>query len=158
MASPANSHKAKLTDKSGVLEKWGKQEWKPQLADPHRFWSIALAGAVLTGCASTIDRVMTVGDPPPLNEIKDPTTQPGYKPVRLPMPEPVAYVYQPNSLWRSGARAFFEDQRAARIGDILTVNVTIDDKAEVENATQRTRTGSDNMGIGAPRPGSARSF
>ena len=127
----------------------GKTRMKATARRSASVLAVALAGAVLSGCASTIDRVMTVGDPPPLNEIKDPTTQPGYKPVRLPMPEPVAYVYQPNSLWRSGARAFFEDQRAARIGDILTVNVTIDDKAEVENATQRTRTGSDNMGIGA---------
>ena len=109
--------------------------------------TIIITAAALSGCASTIDRIVNVGQPPALTQINDPTTQPGYVPVRLPMPEPIAYVYQPNSLWRNGARAFFEDQRAARVGDILTVNVTIDDKAEVENATQRTRTGDENMTI-----------
>lgn len=109
--------------------------------------AVAVTATALSGCSSTIDRLTTISEPPPLSAIQNPTTQPGYKPVRLPMPEPIAYVYQPNSLWRNGARAFFEDQRAARVGDILTVNVTIDDKAEVENATQRTRTANDDMGI-----------
>lgn len=109
--------------------------------------AVILAAGGLTACSTVVDRVATIGAPPPLSAINNPTTQPGYKPVRLPMPEPIAYVYQPNSLWRSGARAFFEDQRAARIGDILTVNITIDDKAEVANSTQRTRTSGENMGI-----------
>ena len=44
-----------------------------------------------------------------------------------------------NSLWRNGARAFFIDQRASRIGDILTVQIEIDDSADVSNATDRAR-------------------
>ena len=45
----------------------------------------------------------------------------------------------PNSLWRIGARTFFNDQRAATVGDILTVLITIDDSAQVSNATTRER-------------------
>jgi flagellar L-ring protein precursor FlgH len=45
----------------------------------------------------------------------------------------------PNSLWRIGARTFFNDQRAAKVGDILTVLITIDDSAQVSNATTRER-------------------
>jgi flagellar L-ring protein FlgH len=45
-----------------------------------------------------------------------------------------------NSLWRTGARAFFNDQRAGRIGDILTVNINIDDKAQTQNTTSASRT------------------
>jgi flagellar L-ring protein precursor FlgH len=52
--------------------------------------------------------------------------------------EEVSYS-SPNSLWRTGARTFFNDQRAGKIGDILTVLITIDDSAQVSNATSRER-------------------
>src|SRR5439155_136890 len=76
---------------------------------------------------------------PPLTAINNPTAQPGYKPVQMPMPAPQPAVYQPNSLWRTGSRAFFKDQRANQIGDILTVKVKITDKASLENETARSR-------------------
>ena len=45
-----------------------------------------------------------------------------------------------NSLWRVGARTFFNDQRARAVGDILTVQVDINDSAQTSNATDRSRT------------------
>jgi flagellar L-ring protein precursor FlgH len=81
-----------------------------------------------------------VGETPPLTTIQDPKTQPGYQPVSLPMPAPIVGERQPNSLWRSGSRAFFKDQRAAQVGDILTVLVSFDDKAQFNNETQTQRT------------------
>ena len=53
----------------------------------------------------------------------------------------------PNSLWRAGARTFFTDQRAGRVGDILTVLITIDDSANVTNDTTRERKSSNTMGM-----------
>ncbi|MGA9657528.1 MAG: flagellar basal body L-ring protein FlgH [Asticcacaulis sp.] len=44
-----------------------------------------------------------------------------------------------NSLWRAGARTFFNDQRARAVGDILTVQVDIDDSAQTSNSTDRSR-------------------
>lgn len=47
----------------------------------------------------------------------------------------------PQSLWRAGKRSFFRDQRAHKIGDILTVTVNISgEKAELTSDTSRNRT------------------
>jgi flagellar L-ring protein precursor FlgH len=52
-----------------------------------------------------------------------------------------------NSLWRAGARAFFADQRARRVGDIVTVLIEIDDSAKTSNTTISGRTTSINAGV-----------
>src|ERR1700733_1254300 len=96
------------------------------------------AGATLNGCSS-IDRVFNIGEQPALTAIDNPTAKPGYKPVQMPMPTPQPATYNPNSLWRNGSRAFFKDQRAHQIGDILTVTVNINDNAQFQNETQRSR-------------------
>ena len=88
----------------------------------------ALAASLLSSCAA-FDRLKNIGEPPPLAAIDNPTTRPGYKPVQMPMPAAQPASYNPNSLWRNGSRAFFKDQRAHQIGDILTVQVNITDKA-----------------------------
>ncbi len=88
-----------------------------------------VALASLAGGCAAIERLRVLGDPPPLTAINNPTAAPGYKPVQMPMPAPQPAIYQPNSLWRTGSRAFFKDQRAHQVGDILTVKVKITDKA-----------------------------
>lgn len=52
-----------------------------------------------------------------------------------------------NSLWRNGARAFFHDQRASHVGDILTVNININDNAKVQNETVANRKASNSLGV-----------
>ncbi len=61
----------------------------------------------------------------------------------LPTPSPAS----PNSLWRTGARSFFGDQRARRVGDILTVNIDINDRAQTQNSTQRARSNAISGGV-----------
>ncbi|AWL95073.1 flagellar L-ring protein FlgH [Bradyrhizobium sp. CCBAU 11445] len=108
--------------------------------------ALLLASCALGGCSS-IDRLSQIGEQPKLSAIDNPTTQPGYKPVQMPMPKPEVASYNPNSLWRNGSRAFFKDQRARQVGDLLTVAVNITDKANIANETQRSRTNSEDSGI-----------
>ena len=103
--------------------------------------------ALLAGCA-TFDQLASVGEQPKLTAISDPTAQQGYRPVQMPMPEVVAVSYQANSLFSNEARGFFKDQRAHKIGDILTVMVTIDDSAKISNSTDRTRSSSSDASVG----------
>lgn len=107
---------------------------------------LCIALSSLGGC-SAYERLQNIGETPKLTKIENPVTTPGYRPVSMPMPAPQPARFNPNSLWRSGARAFFEDQRARRVGDILTVLVDITDKAELENATNRNRDNEENSSI-----------
>jgi flagellar L-ring protein precursor FlgH len=111
-----------------------------------RACALALAAAGLAGCGAA-DRLSNVGRPPTLSAIENPTTQPGYRPVQMPMPAPQPILTNSNSLWRSGARAFFKDQRAMRVGDIMTVRVRVTDRAQFQNQTRRQRQSNDQMGI-----------
>jgi flagellar L-ring protein precursor FlgH len=105
------------------------------------------AFALLASNCSSIERLRNIGEQPRLEAIQNPTTRAGYKPVQMPMPTPQPAVYNPNSLWRNGSRAFFKDQRAHQVGDILTVQIKITDRAQFENETQRSRTNRENSGV-----------
>ena len=106
-----------------------------------RLVTVVLVAATLAGCNSA-DRIANIGKAPDMAPVG--TVSPR---VSMPMPAPEEIVYQPNSLWRSGSRAFFRDQRAARIGDILTVLINITDSAKVDNSTRRTRANSEGASV-----------
>jgi flagellar L-ring protein precursor FlgH len=109
--------------------------------------SVGACLAASLGACSAIDRLALVGEQPPLSPIENPTALPGYRPVQMPMPAPMPAAYNPNSLWRNGSRAFFKDQRAHQVGDILTVRVKITDKANIENETSRSRKNNEDSGV-----------
>ncbi|MFK4485536.1 flagellar basal body L-ring protein FlgH [Bradyrhizobium sp. USDA 336] len=109
--------------------------------------ALLLASCTLASGCSSIDRLSQIGEQPKLSAIDNPTAQPGYKPVQMPMPKPEVASYNPNSLWRNGSRAFFKDQRARQVGDLLTVTVNITDKANIENDTSRSRSNKEDSGI-----------
>jgi flagellar L-ring protein precursor FlgH len=113
---------------------------------PFAIVGVATLSSLMCGCAA-IDRISKLGEQPALSSINNPTASPGYKPVQMPMPTPQPASYNPNSLWRNGSRAFFKDQRARQIGDILTVMVNITDKAAIANETQRSRKNTEDSGI-----------
>lgn len=101
----------------------------------------------LTACASTADRLKWVGKDPPMEANLNPAQREGYQPVSMPMPQQRVEIKQANSLWVSGRKGFFKDQRASNVGDILTVVVDIQDNAKIENKTQKTKTAQETMGV-----------
>jgi flagellar L-ring protein precursor FlgH len=102
---------------------------------------------LLAGCGS-VERLARIGHAPDMAPISDPTRNPDYRPVSMPMPAPQdARNLAANSLWRPGSRTFLRDQRAASVGDLITVLVSIKDTADLSNSTNRSRDNSENMGI-----------
>jgi len=97
-----------------------------------------LACTMLSACG--IDqRIANIGKPPELTKINNPVTEENYQPISLPMPAPTNVKKAKNSLWSSDRQTFFKDQRAAAVGDIITVMIDIEDEAELENTSSRTR-------------------
>jgi flagellar L-ring protein FlgH len=108
------------------------------------FAALALI-APLAACSTVVDTV------------KGPNlSQMGYPAALVPQQQEVMALAPPrfapqaasaNSLWRVGARSFFNDQRANRVGDILTVQIQIADSARTQNQTSAARGSSSKVGV-----------
>jgi flagellar L-ring protein precursor FlgH len=107
----------------------------------------AMAVMVLLGGCGALGKLSDIGRPPEMTPSSDPTKEASYRPMTMPMPAVQTATPQVGALWRSGSRAFFKDQRAALVGDILTVLVNITDAADIVDGTTATRTGSEAMGL-----------
>ncbi len=108
---------------------------------------LMIISMMISGC-NTLSRLSKVGETPTVKNIKNPTHAVNYQPVSMPMPK----TQRPqqgmaNSLWRPGSRAFLKDLRASEIGDIVTVDIDISEKASLSNQTTRTRESDDKAGV-----------
>jgi flagellar L-ring protein precursor FlgH len=101
---------------------------------------------LLTACGIQ-ESLSMIGKPPEMSKIQNPVTQPGYKQVTMPMPVQEAQNNEPNSLWQAKRQTFFKDQRAAKVGDIVTVTIAINDTANLQNETARSQTGAETQGL-----------
>lgn len=106
---------------------------------------VAIIG--LGACSNTMDRLRNVGSDPEMARIENPTQRSGYQPVSMPMPAPSTEVKQANSLWLSGRKSFFKDQRAGQVGDILTVVVDIRDNAKLETKSEKSKNANEDLGV-----------
>lgn len=102
-----------------------------------------------TSACSIGQQLANVGRPPPLRPIVNKREkETAFRPISgLPMPPQEEGKPSPDSLWRLGARQFFKDERARRVGDILTINVDISDQAQVKDATTGSRNTSENANL-----------
>lgn len=108
--------------------------------------------ASLSGCGA-VGRLKTVGKAPKLSTM-EPVAAPDLEASlsapadREGRPLAAAPAQAPSaSLFRVGAGSLFRDQRASRLGDILTIKINIQDKADIGNTTSRTRGGKETGGV-----------
>jgi flagellar L-ring protein FlgH len=101
------------------------------------------AAVALAGC-SAVDRIKDIDGGPKVTAITGPVAP---QVNNMPMPPAPSEPRGNSSLWQAGARSFFHDPRASRIGDIITVNVSVADAAKFSNTTQRSRTNSDDANL-----------
>lgn len=104
---------------------------------------ILLAALALAGCNTPTEEV---GRPPALSPVgygvgMDPKSAYSY-------PSPPAQATRRNSLWDDRQSRFFTDARALQAGDILTVEISINDRARFRNESERSRTASRGLGFG----------
>ena len=113
----------------------------------------------LSGC-SAVDRLQEIGDAPalaPIGASVGPTGIPLDKNAgAVDVLRPLTQVSPPlspeprvmsASLWQAGSSSFFHDPRATRVGDIITVHITVADAAKLSNSTARSRTNSDDASL-----------
>lgn len=103
----------------------------------------ALALTIVTGCTSLEE----IGSPPrftPAMETRGHSAM--INPGLPPRIEEVRLVDRA-SLWSGTRQSLLGDRRAMQRGDILTVVIEIDEQAEISNATDRSRSGSQDLSV-----------
>ena len=107
--------------------------------------SIVLLLLFLAGCnrAANIGRAPDVTSPRQSAEFVAMTEPPMNLPANSGRPEAAA------SLWAGQSASLVADRRATMRGDILTVVIEIDDRAEISNSSERSRKAGDKVGIPA---------
>jgi flagellar L-ring protein FlgH len=114
---------------------------KPLIVPPVAILSVVL----LSGCS--LEQGLANRDPQTSDLVLDETSMPEINQIKVPMPAatrtPVLKRADGASLWRISARSLFTDQRAEKVGDILSVVIDINDKAQLANASERSRSGSE---------------
>ena len=108
-----------------------------------RLAAFVLLPLLAAGCG----RLSEVGRAPSFSPV-DQTSQ-YHAMYSLPLPETteLSGAAPAASLWSGGPNSLLGDRRAGQRGDILTVVIEINDKAEISNSTDRSRAGSDTMSL-----------
>lgn len=107
------------------------------------FSKILLASLLLSACG----RVDHIGKPPSLTSNTETPEHVAMMWPGLPMHVLPQRSVDNASLWSGERQSLLGDRRAINKGDILTVVIEIDEKAEISNNSSRSRSGSESLGI-----------
>jgi len=114
-----------------------------------RTFVLAMIATIAVGCSAK----------PPFDIGKEPTLSPVGAGIKQPPVTPAAYApaypvpdrprepHMSTSLWSHRGGDLFRDRRARRLGDILTVTISIKDKATLDNRSKRSRDSSHGFGM-----------
>jgi flagellar L-ring protein FlgH len=94
---------------------------------------LAALALALAGCQTTNDNLMMGPSLTPVGTGLDVGRQP--LPVAFNPPSVTTF----RSTWEQNSQSLYRTMRANRVGDVLTVTISMDDKASFDNATDRSR-------------------
>ncbi|WP_136649854.1 flagellar basal body L-ring protein FlgH [Paracoccus aeridis] len=104
---------------------------------------ILCAAAALSGCA----RVANVGQPPRMSEPRATEEFQAMTEPQIIFPDQPVRPDASASLWTNQPMSLVGDRRASTRGDILTVVIEIDDRAEMSNSSGRQRAAGEKVSI-----------
>ena len=99
-----------------------------------RLLTILVIPVFLAACQS--EQTATTGGNPPLSIVGQ-----GLTVRRAPLPQAFAApdVHAPYSLWSQKNQGLFQDMRARKVGDIVTITIDINDNAQFANTSDRSK-------------------
>lgn len=102
---------------------------------------------ILSMAVTACSRLENVGKAPALNPVETSAEHHAMNVSALPQDIPPQGTVDRSSLWSGGRQSLLGDRRAQRSGDILTVVIKINDRAEFSNSSARARGASEDMGV-----------
>lgn len=109
-----------------------------------RFVSLVIP-VVLSGCAANLSEV---GKVPALSDVSTDAAYPVHSKEDFALRGEVAEAKR-YSTWSNRSSSLFLGSRAADVGDIITVDIRINDRASLTNASDRSRTNDRTIGLNA---------
>ena len=113
-----------------------------------RAFQLLCLAALHAGCAA---KVLEIGREPDLSAVGSGLrSEPSKDGLTAQTPSaalPVKLENSSSSLWKDRGADFFKDPRARRPGDIMTVTISVKDKASFDNSSKRSRDASHGFGL-----------
>jgi len=107
------------------------------------FGLVCAASVFLSAC----ERIENIGQEPEFTPAVASQEHVAMLSPSLPMSTSPNRVMDQSSLWNADRRSLLGDRRAGQRGDIMTVVIEIDDRAEFSNASERSRSGSESLSV-----------